>query len=182
MKRDEIPLSRGGGTRLGRGGGTRRDFLRTGMGGALAVTLAVGVMVGTFLPPRQAEAQPTVTFDSDAVLLFSFIKPSARADYEGIMQKLSDALQQSGNTEEDRKGQARGWKVYRAGADFSGQNMVPYVWFLDPVVRGANYSAATILNEVFPEDIEELFNTYNSSFTDGDLKQLPVNLQLVADF
>ena len=155
---------------------------RVWIGGALVVTLAVGVVLGTFLPPRQAEAQPTVTFDSDAVLLFSFIKPGSASDYEGIMQKLSDALQQSGNEAEDRQAQARGWKVFRAGADFSGQNMVPYVWLLDPVVSGANYSASTILNEVFPEDIEELFNTYNESFTDGQLKQLPVELRLVADF
>lgn len=155
---------------------------RVWIGSAIVVTLAVGVVLGTFLPPRQAEAQPTVTFDSDVVLLFSFIKPAAASDYEGVMQKLSDALQQSQNTEEDRQAQARGWKVYRAGADFSGQNMVPYVWFLDPVVRGANYSASTILNEVFPADIEELFNTYNDSFTDGQLKQLPIELRLVADF
>ncbi len=153
------------------------------MGGALAMTLAVGVMVGIFLPPRQAEAQAQrVEFNSDVVLNFQFIKPSARADYEGILQKLNDALQQSGNTEEDRKAQARGWKVYRLGADFSGQNMVPYVWLIDPVVRGADYSAATILNEVFQDEIEELFNAYNGAFTDGNLKQLLVELELVADF
>ena len=79
---------------------------RVWIGSALVVTLAVGVVLGTFLPPRQAEAQPTVTFDSDVVLLFSFIKPAAASDYEGVMQKLSDALQQSQNTEEDRQAQA----------------------------------------------------------------------------
>ena len=155
---------------------------RVWVGATLVVTLAIGMVLGTLLPPRRAEAQPSVTFNSDAVLMFSFIKPSAASDYEGIMQKLSDALQQSGNTAEDRQAQARGWKVYRAGSDFSGQNMVPYVWLIDPVVRGANYSASTILNEVFPADIEQLFNTYNDSFTDGQLKQLPVELRLVADF
>ena len=59
---------------------------------------------------------------------------------------------------------------------------MPYVWVIDPVQGGANYAAATILNEVFPGEIEQLFNTYNGSFTDGQVKQLPVNLQLVADF
>ena len=56
------------------------------------------------------------------------------------------------------------------------------MWAIDPVVAGANYAASTILNEAFASDIETLFNTYNGSFTDGQVKQLTVNLQLVVDF
>ena len=152
------------------------------MGSALVVTLVTGVLLGVLLTSRRAEAQPSVTFSGSAALMFHFVKPSATSDYEGVMQKLSDALQASENTEMDRKAQARGWKVYKAGADFTGQGAVPYVWAIDPVVGGANYAASTIMNEAFPADIEQLFNTYNDSFTDGQVKQLPVNLELVADF
>ena len=153
------------------------------LGGAFAATLAVGVALGALLTTNEAAAQPSVTFTGpNAALMFHFVKPGSQADYEGVMQKLKDALQQSENTETDRQAQARGWRVFKANADFTGQGAIPYVWAIDPIVGGANYAAATIMNEVFPADIEELFNTYNGSFTDGQVKQLPVNLELVNDF
>ncbi len=160
----------------------QRSAGRIWMGCALATTLAVGVMLGMLLTSNQAVAQPTTTFTGSAAFMFHFVKPSATSDYEGVMQKLSDALQASENEDTDRKAQARGWKVFRAGADFTGQGSVPYVWLIDPVISGANYAASTIMNEAFPEEIEELFEAYNSSFTEGQVKQLPVNLELIADF
>ncbi len=160
----------------------QRSVGRIWMGCAFATTMAIGVMLGTLLTSNQAAAQPTTTFTGSAAFMFHFVKPAATSDYEGVMQKLSDALQASQNEETDRKAQARGWKVYRAGADFTGQGSVPYVWIIDPVIGGANYAASTIMNEAFPEEIEGLFETYNGSFTDGQVKQLPVNLELVADF
>ena len=159
-----------------------RSIRRTLLGGAFAATLAAGMLLGTLITSHQAQAQPSVTFSSSAALMFHFIKPSATADYEASIQKLKEALAQSENTETDRQAQARGWKVYRAGADFTGQGSIPYVWSIDPVMQGANYAASTIMNEVFPADIEQLFNTYNDSFTEGQVKQLPVNLELVSDF
>ena len=73
--------------------------------------------------------------------------------------------------------------MYRAGADFTGQGAVPYVWAIDPVVSGANYAAATIINDFVEQDeMQQIFESYNAAFTDGQVKQLPVNLELVADF
>jgi len=152
------------------------------MGFAFMATLAFGVILGTLLTSNQAEAQPTTTFTGSTALMFHFVKPASASDYEGVLQKLSAALQASQNEETDRQAQARGWKVYRAGADFTGQGAIPFMWLIDPVVPGANYAASTIMNEAFPDEIEALFETYNSSFTDGQVKQLPVNLELVVDF
>jgi len=158
--------------------GDKRSMRSILMGIAFAATLAAGVLLGSLYDPNNAEAQPSVSFDGNGALMFHFVKPGSTADYEGIMQKLNDALEAS----DGRAEQARGWKVFRASADFTGQNSVPYVWVVDPVVAGANYAASAILNEVFASDIENLFNTYNGSFTDGQTKQLQVNMQLVADF
>ena len=158
----------------------RQSVRRIVVGGAFAATLAAGVLLGGLLTSQPAEAQPQVTFSGNAAIMFHFVKPASQSDYEGVMQRLSDALQRSEVS--GRQAQARGWKVFKAAQDFTGQGAVPYVWVIDPVQGGANYAAATILNEVFPGEIERLFNTYNGSFTDGQVKQLPVNLQLVADF
>ena len=148
------------------------------MGSAFVATLAVGIVLGMFVTANTVEAQPTTEFSGSSALMFEFVKPTARADYEAVMQKLGEAL-----NETDRTDQANGWKVFRAGADFTGQGAVPYVWAIDPVVSGANYAAATIINEVvMPDEMQQIFESYNNAFTDGQVKQLPVNLELVADF
>ena len=148
------------------------------MGSALIATLAIGIVLGMFVTSDTVEAQPTTTFDGSAALMFHFVKPGSTADYEAVMQRLSDALSETGKTD-----QSSGWKVFRAGADFTGQGAVPYVWAIDPVVSGAYYAAATIINEVvMPDEMQQIFESYNNAFTDGQVKQLPVNLELVADF
>ena len=148
------------------------------MGSALVATLAIGIVLGMFVTSDTVEAQPTTTFDGSAALMFHFVKPGSTADYDAVMQRLSDALNETGKTD-----QSSGWKVFRAGADFTGQGAVPYVWAIDPVVSGANYAAATIINEVvMPDEMQQIFESYNNAFTDGQVKQLPVNLELVADF
>ncbi len=156
----------------------RRIFL----GGAFAATLGVGVMLGTVIPSQQVEAQPQVAFSGDAAVMLHFVKPGSTGAYERVMTRLGEALQRSENTETNRRTQAAGWKVYRASMDISGQGNVMYAWVIDPVMGGANYAAATIMNEVFPGEIEQLYNAYNGSFTDAALKQLPINLTLVRDF
>ncbi len=148
------------------------------MGSALIATLAIGIVLGMFVTSDTVEAQPTTTFDGSAALMFHFVKPGSTADYEAVMQRVSDGLSETGKTD-----QSSGWKVFRAGADFTGQGAVPYVWAIDPVVSGANYAAATIINEVvMPDEMQQIFESYNNAFTDGQVKQLPVNLELVADF
>ena len=148
------------------------------MGSAFVATLAVGIVLGMFVTSDTVEAQPTTTFDGSAALMFHFVKPGSTADYEAVMQRLSDALNETGKTD-----QSSGWKVFRAGADFTGQGAVPYVWVVDPVVSGANYAAATIINEIVPSDeMQEIYESYTNALTDGQIKALPVQLELIADF
>ena len=159
-----------------------RSMRRIFLGGAFAATLAVGVMLGTLISSHQVEAQPATTFSGDAAVMLHFVKPGSTSAYEGVMARLGQALARSENTETNRQAQAAGWKVYRASMDISGQGNVMYAWVIDPVMGGANYAASTIMNEVFPGEIQQLYETYNGSFTDAALKQLPINLTLVQDF
>ena len=154
----------------------RRSFL----GAAFAATLA-GVVLGTLIPSQQVEAQPAITFSGDAAVMLHFVKPGSTTAYEGVMARLGEALRKSENTETDRQAQARGWKVYRAGLDISGQGNVMYAWVIDPVVGGADYAASTIMNEVFPGEIQQIDKVYSESFTDAALRQWPIDLRLVAD-
>ena len=56
---------------------------------------------------------------------------------------------------------------------------VIYVSFMDPVVKGADYSVSDILAEVFPEEGQALYKTYFAAF--GQPAQNILNLTLYSD-
>ena len=148
------------------------------MGGALVATLTIGVVVGILFTSYQAQAQQTVTYDGPTAMVFHFVKPSATGDYEAMLQRLQEGV--SAN----HQNMANGWKVFRSATDFSGQGAAVYVWMMDPVMSGADYSAMNIINEVVtdPAEMQGIFESYNASYVDGQLKQLPLNLTEVIAF
>ena len=157
-----------------------RSFLNQGrhvwVGGAIAAALVAGVVIGVTWSTHTAEAQAGRTFSGGAGMMLNYIKADSTADFEAVMQKLGEALQNSDNA--DRNAQAQGWKVYRA-QEPGANNSVLYVWFIDPAVSGADYAVSQILNEAFPGEVQQLYEQFSGSFAGG---QSMVNLDLVADF
>ena len=108
------------------------------VGCALVGMLAVGVAIGMGLTASRAEAQVRA-LSGDGALMFHFVKPAQAAAFEGVMAELDSALDVA------RGNQARGWKVFRADNDITGQGNVMYVWVIDPVrqrrrLRGVDHS------------------------------------------
>ena len=145
-------------------------------GCALLVALLTGVALGMALTAPAAEAQASRTYTGDVGLHFHFVKSGETTAFEGVMDKLDEALDAA------RPGQSRGWKVFRADTDITGGGNTMYVWIIDPVSQGADYTVANILNEAVPEEVQALYETYNGSYTDGPTKQVRLNLDLVKDF
>ena len=108
--------------------------------------------------------------------MLNYIKADATQDFEGVMQKVAEALQASENAE--RRQQAESWKVYRAQEPGQGGSVL-YVWFIDPAVSGADYAVSQILNEAFPGEVQQLYEQFSASFAGG---QAMVNLDLVSGF
>ena len=128
-------------------------------------------------PAQPAQpAQPGLTFDGDAGLLFMQIKPDKTADFESVMAKLRDALTKTDKPE--RKQQATGWKIYKSTEPGPGGNVL-YVAVINPVLKGADYTVAKILYEVFPTEVQTIFPAYRDSFAAGLSR---TNLSLVQDF
>jgi hypothetical protein len=113
-------------------------------------------------------------FASDAGLVLNFVKPDKAADFEAIVDKLREALQKSATPE--RKKQAASWKVFRA-VESGAHGSVVYVFDIDPAVKGADYTVATLLAEAFPNDVQARYHQYLDSYASG---QNVVNLRLVA--
>jgi hypothetical protein len=137
----------------------------------------------TGVPPA-ALPQPVVpipppvgrVFASDSGMIWNPIKPTRTLDFEMVMARLKEALALS----EDpvRRQQAAGWKVFKA-VEVGPNNTVLYVFVMDPAVKGADYSVSKVLYEAFPDEVQELYKLFTTSYASG---QVLVNLQLLENF
>lgn len=126
-------------------------------------------------PAQQAQAAPSPrVFGSDAGMVLNFIKSDKTADFEAIVAKLKEALAKSDKPE--RKQQAESWRVFKA-VEPAQAGTVLYVFWIDPPVKGADYTVSTILAEAFPQEVQALFTQYKDAYAQG---QNFVNLSLVS--
>ena len=127
-------------------------------------------------PAQQATAAPAArVFGSDTGLVLNFIKSDKTADFEAIVAKVKEALQKSANPQ--RQKQAASWRVFKSPDPAAGGAAL-YVFIVDPVVKGADYTVSTILAEAFPDELTALYKTYSEAYASG---QNFVNLSLIAD-
>ena len=145
-------------------------------GGSLMAT-PLGAQQPPPPPVAQATAAPAPrAFGSSTGLVLTFVKPDKTADFEAVVAKLKDALQKSPNPQ--RQEQAASWRVYKSPDPAAGGAAL-YVYIVDPVVKGADYSVSTILAEAFqPDEVSVLVKRYNESYAAG---QNFVSLSLVSD-
>ena len=127
--------------------------------------IVLGVMTG-LLSAGVAKAQDApkanpYVFAGDGAVLLNFIKADHVADFEMILGKLKDALAKSEKPE--RKQQAESWKVFKANEPGPGGAAI-YVSVIYPSVKGADYTVTTILAEVFPTEVQDLYKKYADSF------------------
>jgi 23S rRNA G2069 N7-methylase RlmK/C1962 C5-methylase RlmI len=139
--------------------------------------MAVGAFVG-LSAAQSPDARPERSFEAPAGMILNYVQSGSTSDYERVMRRLAAALTQSEDAE--RRAQAAGWRVYRA--EEPGLNgSVLYVSMVDPTVDEADYSVSQILNEAFPEEVQELYEAYIGAFVPGS-GQILVNLEPVESF
>jgi copper oxidase (laccase) domain-containing protein len=114
-------------------------------------------------------------FGSDAGMILNTIKPDHAADFEAVLRRLKAALQAS--AEPVRKKQAEGWKVFKA-IEPAANNNVLYIFWINPAVKGADYTVSKILYEAFPSEVNDLYTKFSSAYAGG---QTMVNLQLLSN-
>lgn len=110
---------------------------------------------------RAAEqAAQKFTFDGDTALWTVAIKPDKTADFEKLIGQVKAAL-----VKLDRKAQADGWKLVKAGKAMPDGN-IPYIHVISPVVKDADYTIMAILYEANtdPAVQRELYDLYRGAF------------------
>jgi hypothetical protein len=154
----------------------------------IVVGLAVVVLSATTVfaqaAPAAAPAQPAAAppnpfiFNSDGGVILNFVKADKTADFEMVMGKLKEALAKSEKPE--RKAQAAGWKYFKA-AEAGPNGVVIYVFIMDPVAKGAEYSVGNILVEVLgATEGQALYKTYSDSYANPAIGAL-LHLTKVAE-
>ena len=126
--------------------------------------------------PEEADAPPPIatrTFDAPAAMVMNFVQASGANSFEQVTRQLVEAMAASEDPE--HQGQAAGWTMYRVREPGSNNNAV-FIWLFDPVVTGANYAVPQLLNDLLPEQVQQLYETYNQSF---GLGQVTLNLDPV---
>lgn len=96
------------------------------------------------------------------------IKPEKTGDFELVLARLKDALQNSPNPE--RRRQAAGWKVFKGTQPAQGNAV--YVMRIDPVIRNQEYDITRLIAEVFPTEVHDLFQKYKDAFAGRGITEL----------
>lgn len=106
------------------------------------------------------------TFDGPIGMVINYIDPESAVDFESVMSQLLEGLAASEDAE--RVAQAAGWKLFKA-QETGAEDQAVYIWLLDPVVEDADYSVPHLLYELFPAEVQQLYETYNGSFGLGQI-------------
>jgi hypothetical protein len=124
---------------------------------ALAAFTLAGAAVAS---AQEAKPAPVMTLDGDAAVITILIKPDKTADFENVIAKYKEALEKSDNAV--RKTQLAGMKFFKSPAAVQGN--IAYLIFVENVVKGEEYDITRIITEVFPVEVQALYQKYKDSF------------------
>ena len=94
------------------------------------------------------------------VVITILIKPDKTADFESVLAKYKEALAKS--EKPARKQQVAGMKIFKSTQP--AQDNAVYIMYVDPVVKGEEYDISRVIAEVFPTEVQEIFNKYKEAF------------------
>src|SRR5712692_5830923 len=129
-------------------------------------------------PAPKAAAPSPFVFPGDGGVILNFVKADKSTDFEMVLGKVKEGLAKSEKPE--RKQQATGWKVFKA-SEPGPNGAVIYVFVMDPVAKGSEYSVGNILVEAFGQlEGQALYKTYSEAFGSPAIGAL-LHLTQVAD-
>ncbi|MEZ5284427.1 MAG: hypothetical protein R2712_06390 [Vicinamibacterales bacterium] len=128
-------------------------------GVALAVFTLAGASIAVAQEPA-ADEKPVLTLEGDAVVITMLIKPDKAADFETVIAKYKEAFEKS--EKPARKQQLAGMKFFKSPQQAQGNAV--YIIYVDPVVPNEEYDISRVIAEVFPVEVQEIFNLYKEAF------------------
>jgi hypothetical protein len=125
------------------------------------VALAGFTLAGAAVAAAQeAPAAPVMALEGDAAVITILIKPDKTADFESVLAKYKEAMEKSDKPE--RKQQLSGMKFFKSPTAVQGNTV--YVIFVDNILKGQEYDITRVITEVFPVEVQALYQKYKDSF------------------
>ena len=138
---------------------------RIGGASVVSAVFAIGFLWGSTYGVSGEQA-PVRVFDTDTGLVFNYVKPDQGPTFESTMTRVSEVLAESEDLE--RRLQGVGWKLYRVEEPLEN-GVLLYISVMSPVAADTDYWVPEILNEAFPTEVQELYDTYVGTFAEGQI-------------
>lgn len=107
-----------------------------------------------------AKPAPVMMLEGDAAVITILIRSDKTADFESVIAKYREALEKSDNAV--RKQQLAGMKFFKTTQQNQGNAV--YIIYVDPVIKGEEYDITRVVTEVFPVEVQEVYNKYKDAF------------------
>jgi hypothetical protein len=124
------------------------------------MALAMFVLAGAGVAQAQEAEKPVLPLEGDAVVITMLIKADKTADFESVIAKYKEAMEKSEKA--TRKQQLAGIKFFKSPQMAQGNAV--YIIYVDPVVPNEEYDISRVIAEVFPVEVQEIFEKYKDSF------------------
>jgi hypothetical protein len=134
----------------------------------LALTFA-GASAAAAQEPAKEPAKPVLTLEGDAVMITMLIKPDKTADFEDVIAKYKEALAKNDKVAA-RKQQLDGMKFFKSSQQAQGNAM--YIIYVEPVIKGEEYDISRVIAEVFPVEVQAIFEKYKGAFAGRGITNL----------
>jgi hypothetical protein len=120
-------------------------------------------------PGPTAAAPPAAvprTFTGSVGLAFNTVRADRVTEFETLLAEVQQALARSTNPA--TQAQAKGWRFFKA-TEPGPNSSVMYVFIVDPVAPGEDYSLGKVLVDAFPDaaKLQEIWKLYTGSVTGG---------------
>jgi hypothetical protein len=124
------------------------------------LALAVMLAAANVAQAQDEPGKPVLPLEGDAVVMTILIKPDKTADFESVIAKYKESLEKS--EKPVRKQQLAGMKFFKS-SQMANNNAV-YILYVDPVVKDEEYDISRVIAEVFPTEVQDIFNKYKDAF------------------
>ena len=148
------------------------------VGAAVVAALVVGVVIGSWMAPRPAHAQPpSVNFNGSVGVWQWVVQQGQTAAFERAVGAYGQSLAARG-------GGSAGFTLYRSAAPGPGGAVI-YFGHINSVTAGDDYQLITVLAQHFPpgppsngDEVRELYGGYTGSIAGS----VTYDLSVVASF
>ncbi|MDH4063037.1 MAG: hypothetical protein OEW19_01455 [Acidobacteriota bacterium] len=137
------------------------------------MALTMCVLAGARVAHAQEPEKPVLPLEGDAVVITMLIKADKTADFESVVAKYRESFQKN-ETKPVRKQQLGGIKFFKSPQMAQGNAV--YIIYVDPVIPNEEYDISRVIAEVFPVEVQEIFEKYKGAFAGRaitSLKKVP---------